>query len=221
MAFQEDAFQNGAFQTPLSHALWSTWAAIALEHESSAWEARANSLKQDVNVRSTGAEMRSGLQAVTSVAFAMDGWYGATAALLVKKGRREGVATTQRLSNSLRRGTTDRTLRSQEFRGEIDWLFRSGSVRGGAVHHEPRSTEGLQHPARPPNTLSAAEQVIFCAGPATRAVDVLAETVRACLHHPKPKLEPWVTKNRGVLEQLEASFDARPPNRRPQVVSWP
>jgi hypothetical protein len=82
------AVMRGSSVTMLvSHGMWSIWTRLAIGHERDAWMARAEGLKSgapDAYV----PEFQSALQAVTQAAFPLDGWYGATYAMLYNRGER-------------------------------------------------------------------------------------------------------------------------------------
>src|SRR6266498_3710018 len=115
----------------VSHGMWSTWTRLAIGHERDARMARAEGLKSgapDAYV----PEFQSALQAVTQVAFALDGWYGAThTALYDGRERKPTGMSGGQLLESLKLAIGKKTLDSGSLREDVAWLFPS---RGAAVH---------------------------------------------------------------------------------------
>jgi hypothetical protein len=188
----------------VSHAMWSTWARLAIGHERDARMARTEGLKS----RAPDAyvpEYEGALQAVTQAAFALDGWYGATHAMLYngrERQPRSGMSGGQ-LLESLRRAVGKNTLESGSLIEDVTWLFPS---RGAAVHHEPRATTGSKHPLA--SGIVPEEYALFKAEEARRAINMLRAVFEGCLAAPTPTLQAWSEQFGGVLSEL---LDQMPP----------
>lgn len=142
----------------VSHNLWTTWAKLAIAHESDARQARAEGLRSgepDAYV----PEFNSSLQAVTQVAFALDAWFGATYPTLYGGKARPPHAMSPTQLTAFHAGS---------LAADIEWLFTS---RGDAVHHQLKMTPGAEHPLAPANV--PVEYVEFSADAAARALRML------------------------------------------------
>jgi hypothetical protein len=191
----------------VSHGMWSTWTRLAIGHERDAWMARAEGLKSgapDAYV----PEFQSALQAVTQTAFALDGWYGATHAVL-NNGRERpphAAMSDRRLLDSLRRAIGKKTLDSGSLREDVRWLLPS---RGAAVHHGPKATTGSEHPLA--SGMVPEEYALFKAEQAGRAINMMRSVFEGCLATPTPALRAWSEQARGLLSEL---LDIMPPQQR-------
>jgi hypothetical protein len=191
----------------VSHGMWNTWARLVIGHERDARMARAEGL----NSGATDAyvpEYESALQAVTQAAFALDGWYGATHAVLYngrERQPRSGMSGGQ-LLESLKRSIGRKILESGSLMEDVTWLFPS---RGAAVHHEPRATTGSKHPLA--SGVVPEEYALFKAEEAGRAINILRAVFEGCLATPTPALRAWSEQAGGVLSEL---LDMMPPLER-------
>jgi hypothetical protein len=190
----------------VSHGMWSTWTRLAIGHERDARTARAEGLKSGA-LDAYVPEFQSALQAITQAAFALDGWYGATHAILYNGQERppRGMSAEQ-LLESLRRAIGTKTLDSGSLRQDVMWLFPS---RGAAVHHKPRATTGSEHPLA--SGMVPEEYALFKAEQAGRAVNMMRTVFEGCLATPTPALRAWSEQARGLLSEL---LDMMPPQQR-------
>jgi hypothetical protein len=190
----------------VSHGMWSTWTRLAIGHERDARMARAEGLKSgepDAYV----PEFLSALQAVTQAAFALDGWYGATHAVLYEGRERKPTGMSDRqLLDSLERAIGKKNLESGSLREDVMWLFPS---RGAAVHHGPRATTGSEHPLA--SGIVPKEYALFKAEEAGRAINMMRSVFEGCLATPTPALRAWSEQARGLLAEL---LDMMPPLQR-------
>jgi hypothetical protein len=182
----------------VSHGMWSTWTRLAIGHERAARMARAEGLKS----RAPDAyetEYQRALQAITQAAFALDGWYGATHAVLYNRRDRQprsGMSGGQ-LLESLRRAIGRKTPESGSLMEDVAWLLPS---RGAAVHHKPRATRGSRHPLA--SGIVPEEYALFKAEEAGRAINMVRAVFEGCLATPTPALRAWSEQAGGVLSEL-------------------
>lgn len=203
------AKMTAKLELQVAHNLWVTWGKIAAGHEWEAWSGRREALKTDP-VGSFGPEFRASLQAITSAAFALDGWYGATyPGLYAVADRPPGAMNARHLVESIKRASKDRALRVSPFTDDIEWLLEQGGVRGTAVHHQPSYTAGSRHPFLEGDV--ADEHAVYIAEGASRALSIVARTLRGCLDSPTAALVPWIDLNRGAATVALRLIEARPP----------
>lgn len=201
------AVMRGSSVTLLvSHGMWSTWTRLAIGHERDAWMARAEGLKSgapDAYV----PEFQSALQAVTQAAFALDGWYGATYAMLYNgRERPPGAMSDRQLFESLKLAIGKKTLESGSLKEDVTWLF---PTRGTAVHHGPKATTGSEHPLA--SGIVPEEYALFKAESASRAINMVRAVFEGCLATPTPGLRAWSKQASGLLSEL---LDMMPPRQR-------
>jgi hypothetical protein len=197
----------GAITLLVSHGMWSTWTRLAIGHERDARMARAEGLKSGAPDACV-AEFESALQAVTQAAFALDGWYGATHAVLHHGQERppHAAMSDRRLLDSLQRAIGKKTLESGSLRDDVTWLFQD---RGAAVHHEPKATTGSEHPLA--SGIVPEEHDRFKAEAANRAINMVRAVFEGFLATPTPALRAWSEQARGLLSEL---LDMMPPQQR-------
>jgi hypothetical protein len=190
----------------VSHEMWSTWTRLAIGHERDARMARAEGLKSGAP-DAYAPEFQSALQAVTQAAFALDGWYGATHAVLYngRERPRAGMSGGQ-LLESLQRAIGKKTLDSGTLREDVTWLFPS---RGAAVHHEPRATTGSKHPLA--SGIVPEEYALFKAEAAGRAINMVRAVFEGCRATPTLALRAWSEQAGGLLSEL---LDMMSPRQR-------
>jgi hypothetical protein len=191
----------------VSHGMWNTWTRLAIGHERDARMARAGGLKSGATDAYV-PEYESALQAITQAAFALDGWYGATHAVLYngqERQPRSGMSGGQ-LLESLKRAIGRKTLESSSLMEDVTWLFPS---RGAAVHHEPRATTGSKHPLA--SGVVPEEYALFKAEEAGRAINILRAVFEGCLATPTPALRAWSERAGGLLSEL---LEMMPPLQR-------
>jgi hypothetical protein len=191
----------------VSHEMWSTWTRLAIGHERDARMARAEGLKSGVP-DAYAPEFQSALQAVTQAAFALDGWYGATHAVLYhgRERRARAAMSGGQLLESLRLAIGEKTLESGSLWEDVAWLLPS---RGAAVHHEPKATTGSKHPLA--SGVVPEEYALFKAEGAGRAINMVRAVFEGCLTTPTPALRSWSERASGLLSEL---LDMMPPLQR-------
>jgi hypothetical protein len=196
---------NASVVAQLSHNLWTTWAELAIGHERDARQAREEGLK----TRSEGShqlEFRSALQAITQVAFALDGWFGATHPVLHDgKDRPKRGINDDDLINSVRKAVKKEHGGWSTLEGDIRWLFGRDGSRATAVHHQPKWTPGTRHPVVDGDV--PAEYTAYSAEQATRALGTLRAVLDGCLNAPKEVIASWLESNRGVIERILSGID--------------
>jgi hypothetical protein len=190
----------------VSHNLWVTWTGLAVGHARDARAARAEGLRSG-DPEAYVPEFESALQAITQVAFALDGWYGATHRALHGRDRNPNAAMSSgQLLDSLRRALGGETVRVVGFERGADLVIPS---RGAAVHHQARSTIGSARPlavGRVPD-----EYARYSVETAEQAINMLKAVLEGCLASPTEALQPWLEQNRGLVQSVLDLMDREVP----------
>lgn len=196
--------------------LWIYWLSIAADHETASRAMREEATTRPLGGATTqlfDAELEHALVAVSSAAHTVDGFYGATAALIaVPAAERAAWARNRtprpaRIIETLKRGF-DIGHYAAQWTADLRWLYR---LRDSAVHPAVnegsmvRHASGMSFPAVHPNFSAEAP----------RAVRVAVTVAQACLEAPRknrPDLVAWcdTDKRRAVETALRPREVARP-----------
>jgi hypothetical protein len=68
--------RGGSAVGQIKHHLWTTWARLAIRHESEAWDARTRGLHLENPAEGIPSEFEAALEGVTAASHAIDGFYG-------------------------------------------------------------------------------------------------------------------------------------------------
>ena len=191
---------RGRSPVMLSTNMWYVWTAIALTHEAAALAARDDLARWAESGEATDARgslgrgLKSGLQTVTSCAFAIDALFGAVCYL-----------TPQRSASSrwsLIRQTLD-TLFDLEGMPKLQQrMERLFDVRDIGVHPWEALQVPIEHPDTPGMNVSY-ESSTFTGAEAAASVDLVIEVLERCTTRPRNRRAARSAKqNRNAVERL-------------------
>jgi hypothetical protein len=179
--------------THIETDLWIYWTQLAARHTACARAHRDASVRNPVigpeKINDALEELPESLSAVTSGAFAIDGFAGAV---------RQFVPTPSRKSRPKRANSVLETLKAAfvignsaaRFQTELAWLY---AMRDSAVHSSIRTEPTYRHPSG--ISLSEASRE-FGLENAERALSVVDNVLSNCLAAPRPTLPvltSWAT----------------------------
>jgi hypothetical protein len=194
--------QSGeAFGTPtiqMKTHFWLVWMKIAIRHEHSARDARAEALRLDR--ASSGSEfsvalereMEAAMVAVAACAHALDALYGVIAPMAVddetrSAWQRNKTARDRRIFETLKAGF-EIAERAQHWSDELEWLF---DRRDAAVHPEERWETPAPHPT---GTNVSGVQLTYSLEAVERALTFVTEVLQTCFASPRsnrPEVVAW------------------------------
>ena len=183
----------GGLTVRIASNFWIKWAEVALEHAGAAKGARQRAIDAEAGSQEMGEafddEMKAGLVAITSSAFAIDAWYEAVKGMITlpphviaawsKSGARPSRSA--RVMETLRAGFKLGPAGSRWGRAIKD-LY---GLRNDAVHFESEFYESQPHPTGKSNV--SMENVIYSADSAVQAADLGVEVVTVCIECPRPE----------------------------------
>jgi hypothetical protein len=191
---------------------WLTWAAIAIEHEHEAYEARQAQLESSGEQPQFGEalarEMKASLVAMSAAAHALDALYGEVKPsipidpALVETWRKNDLAREKWILETLKHGFNVGRY-ATAWATELVWLF---DLRDAAVHPLDEFKPPILHP--PSGTNVASVYGAYNCEAATRAIDLLVEVAQVCVDAPRPTLPEIVAWSEGMKKSV-ASFPER------------
>lgn len=188
----------------ITNHLWIWWAQIAIEHETTAADARRQAMPLTPAGDGFGEvfsrEARSSMIAISAAAHALDALYGS-----VKSRVPESTAEDRpmHIFDALRAAIYVRgSAGGGRWAAELKWLF---GLRDAAVHFEEKAMPSVPHPT---GTHSGVENATYALENANRAVALLIEVLETFVQQPRPDFGEWPASFRHAVEDLVAQRPA-------------
>ena len=188
------AASGGAVTVTIAGNFWLTWSEVALEHARAANEARARAVAAPDGSSEMGEafhdELKAGLVATTSAAFAVDAWYievkdrVALPTHVTDAWSKPGARPTRAayVLETLKAGFALGAAASRWGR-ELKELY---ALRDGVVHFRSVAHEPQPHPTGKSNV--SRQNVVYSAEAAVAAAELAVDVVSVCLTSARPEL---------------------------------